>query len=1124
MQLRAPTTSLRKNLKVAYCNATEVAGDLVAAGLELWSEGGRLRYAGPVGALSDELKARAAQVRGALVERLAQGDRLAPPSRAQQRIYAAHAMGGEGDNYLVPLAWRMDGALEAGRVLECVSTLVKRHEVLRQGFVRFGKYLVSVVSAQAEVDFAALSVICLPGQDLSVAIRSWIEEESARPLDVARSAMFRVRLVTARDGSCYLLWVLHHLICDEWSSAQLLQEFVVLYSAGAEALPAPVAYRDYVQWEHLQTRERSPLLDKCVERLELATGETSTPSRPHSQAGDNRTALARLDLTPAASTAVANAARAMKVSEFVFLLSAFVMLQARYSRSRNTGLVTPVTARLDERFMNVVGPVQQLAIISSTVGPDRTFSSLCASITRQVNDAFSPEYPPMEHILAEHSARKGGVRTELPGTLFVMAGPAMNLSLGNVQGVSMSLRNREAKTNLLACAARSEGVLQLAFEYRPASLEAAIARQMLDEYASLLPLCAQDTSICERLVEAATVRRQAQMPVALAAREGNVLQWFDETVLRNPDAAAVTGAQYFSYRQLAGLVNHISVGLPASVVNRGACVAVWGRLSARMIATLLGVMRAGACVVPFDADMPEQRVVMICQRDGIDLLIVCDPALARPGIECAVGVPVMLPDELAWDGVDPAPLEHCPTLHVDSLAYVMYTSGSSGEPKGVSVSHRAFSRFVEWASAAFAFNELAAFNVLTHASFDVSLFEVFAPLVTGCPLHIDAGQTYLERLRASATGAIAAVPSVLRSALAAGISLKAATHLFVAGEAFSPALATLLAAQVPHAQVWNLYGPTEAVVYTSIHKIAAGGPVPIGVPRDGLACYVLRDDWTLLPNGALGELAIGGHIAREYLGMPALTAARFVPDPFTAHAAGRMYLTGDLVFVDGHGILHYVGRRDRQLKNMGVRLEPEEVERVLLDHPLVTAACVCMGQDDAQLVAFVEADIASVQEHDLRRHCYERLPRAMTPQRFVLSPALQRTPAGKLDVTALRARLAHLAAQPLTGLQPAGATQTLLMGLWAEVLGHTRFDIRTNFFEAGGNSLLLLALFDRLPGNSAEPLSVVDLFNYTTVEQLAGRLDQSSRSIRHDMPSSSVKNYKTALRRHKVKYGNDKSV
>ncbi|WP_181427867.1 AMP-binding protein [Pseudomonas mosselii] len=1117
-----------KNLKVARCNATEVAGELVAAGLMLWSEQGRLCYAGPPGALTDRLKALASEVRDALVERLmVERLILVPPSRAQQRIYAAHMIAGEGGSYSVPMAWQLHGPVDIDRLRDCMIVMVQRHEVLRQGFERFAGELVGVISAQAELDLVALSVLDEPGQAPSAVARKWLEDEAGRPFDVSRRGLFRVRVVSARDGSVYLLWVLHHLVCDEWSTAQLVEEFASLYSDGTAVLPAPSAYRDYVSWERQQTGSdgRSRLLEKCVKRLERGSAEPSRLLRYEAGNGD-WTALEQCELTPEVSAAVSDAARSLKVSEFTFLLAAFVMLQARYSPTRDASLVTPVTARLDEQLMRVVGPVQQLALIGDRIEPDRVFSDLCRCIAQQVEEAMSPDYPSMDRVLVEYASRNSGARAELLGTLFVMTGPAMNLRMGALRGVSLGLRNREAKANLLACASRSDGVLHLAFEYRPHVLDKLICEQMLADYARLLEQCALDVSTCEQRMALACAQSPQGDRLTQIAPKGSVPQWIADIARRRPDAVAITGIEHVTYGQLDRFAAYIGQCVATMAFQGEACIAVWGRLDARMIGALLGVMRAGACVVPFDADLPWHRVEMICQRDNIQLLVVCDPSLVAPHAPHGMGIPVMVLDQPL------AAMQLClqnevmALVHADSLAYVMYTSGSTGEPKGVSVSHGAFASFVDWATRALDISHIAAFNVLTHASFDVSLFEVFAPLVAGCPLFINDGHTYHDRLRGLSIGGFAAVPSVLRSALATGISLEPVTHLFVAGEVFSPALAALLASEVPKCSVWNLYGPTEAVVYTSIHKVAGQEQVPIGVARDGLRCHVVRDDWSLLPDGAVGELAIGGLIARGYRNMPALTAARFVPDPFSDQSGARMYLTGDSVFVDGKGVLNYVGRRDRQLKSLGVRLEPEEIERALLDHPQVRAAFVCSSEGDALLVAFVEARLGELQEHDLRRFCLERLPRAMIPKRFVISDLLERTPAGKLDASALRARLQALEQRPSTAGQPTNQTQSLLVQLWADLLGHTGFDIRTNFFEAGGNSLLLLALHDRLPGkeSGADTLSVIELFTYTTVEQMAARLDHSVRSTIDETSSLNAKNYRAALRRHKVKYGNDESI
>ncbi|MDP9649641.1 AMP-binding protein [Paraburkholderia caledonica] len=1132
-------------MKSASFESVEVAGELVAAGLTLSSHAGRLRYAGPAGALTDALRTRALASREALVERLVDAQcMLTPPSATQARIYAANALTFAPGAYLVPLAWRIEGSFDAERALACARALAARHDALRQAFQRVGGHLVAVVSAHVEPDFAALSAWTHGGEVSVDPVRAALDAEATRPFDVASAPLWRIRVVHGRDGNCHLLWVLHHLVCDEYASAQLVDEFARLYRAGESQVPARsvAAYREYVLWQrarwtHADTVDR---LDTCLRRLRGTISDTTLPLRASPQVADRAAACVSLVLRREVGAAVERAARALRVTEFSYLLASFTMLLAYYQRGPAVAVVIPVTARLDDRFLDVIGPAQQLAVIAATIDGDRTFATLCEEIAAQVQEAFEPDYPPIEAVLSGLATGGGGKRAALPEVMFVKAAPARALALDDVGCAPVPLRNAHAKTTLLACTSRDGDALRLTFEYRPSLIEPRITQCLLDDYAALIERCSGDASTSRRqLSDALAQRCRASLRPAPTTR--SIVDRFDEAVHARPNGLALRGACDVTYASLSRFADRIRARLPDSARDeRRACVAVWGRMSARMIAAMLALMRAGHGIAPFDASLPAQRIAAVCRRDRIGTVLLCDSDLSEHAAVVAADASVRI---VAIDNEMPETATASDTgtqprlagaasapLHPESLAYVMYTSGSTGEPKGVCVSHRAFDAFVQWAVRALDLRRLNGFNVLTHASFDVSLFEVFAPLAAGCPLFLDDGGNYRDRLRAAGRGGIAAVPSVLHAALASDGFPAAATHLFVAGEPFSPALGALLAAVAPQLQVWNLYGPTEAVIYASASRIDGKNDVSIGVPRDGLRCYVLREDWTLLPKGGVGELAIGGLVAREYLGMPSLTAMRFVPDPFAPEPGARMYLTGDLARVDGNGQLEYVGRRDRQIKHFGVRIEPEEVERVLVAHPVVTAAVVQLDRSTsggALLVAAVEAPDRPDLEHSLRQHCHARLPRAMTPQRFIRFDALPRTPAGKLDAAALASRPEwHTVAPDETRSDRSSMTETerMLSAIWTAALGHEQFDVHTNFFEAGGHSLALLAVHDGLARMCAAPPPLIDLFAYPTIAQLADRLDPRRRIAledRWDAAARRAANQRTARLRHRMKHGKD---
>ncbi|HST61354.1 MAG TPA: non-ribosomal peptide synthetase, partial [Longimicrobium sp.] len=518
-------------------------------------------------------------------------------------------------------------------------------------------------------------------------------------------------------------------------------------------------------------------------------------------------------------------------------------------------------------------------------------------------------------------------------------------------------------------------------------------------------------------------------------------------------------------------------------------VAICVERSLEMIVAVLGVLKAGGAYVPLDPAYPAERLAWMVSDARLPVIVAAGSAAdALPH----GGAAVVRADLLAEDGAEDPPVAS--GVSADNLAYVIYTSGSTGRPKGVGVQHGSLANLLAATREAFGVREGDVMPALASYSFDIWLFETLLPLTSGAAVRLLDRERVLDvpSLLDEAADAtlLHAVPALMRQVARVQRESGRPTRLrrlFVGGDRVPADLLAEMADAFPEAETHVLYGPTEGTILASAHPVPADGQVegyPIGRPFGNVRLYVCDAMGNPQPAGLPGELLIGGRgVGRGYLDRPALTAERFVPDPF-GPAGSRLYRTGDRVRRRVDGSLEYLGRTDAQVKVRGFRIEPGEIEAALRRHPDVRE-CVVVVREDApgerRLVAYVagEADTEALKQH-LRRD----LPDYMVPSAFVILDALPTTPNGKLDRRALPAPETERGAEPLP---PRDALEARVAEVWGEVLGADRIGVHDNFFDLGGSSLLLYRVYSRLREMRAD-LRVVDLFRYTTVEELAAYL------------------------------------
>ncbi|MFE8005279.1 amino acid adenylation domain-containing protein [Streptomyces sp. NPDC057418] len=798
-------------------------------------------------------------------------------------------------------------------------------------------------------------------------------------------------------------------------------------------------------------------------------------------------------------------ASANRTSWTAVLVSAVAAYVGRVTGSRDV-IVGLASNGRHGGLRHVVGMTSNILPLRLTVTTDMTVGALVRAVAAEMRGAlrhrrFSREQLARALNMADGAARLTGVVVNIMGYDFDLdfagsPGASRVLSIGPVDDVSLFVSERsEGKGPLIGFDADPE-------LYRPEDVrlhqQAVVAFLSAladaDTHTPLRDLPFLDDTATEALL---THGRGAHLPAESVA--AGLPEAFGAQAHRTPDAPAVVdGAVTLSYRELAQAAEDLSGALAGWDIGAEDGVGVLVRRSAAMVSATLGAVGAGAAYVPMDAAWPAERLGRVAEVARVGALVVDEATSERPWVrKTAATLPVIVVDSLGRvvRGAPPRPGSPPRVTRGDRLAYVMFTSGSTGLPKGVGVTHadvRALAADTAWTGG-------ACEAVLLHSAyvFDAATFEIWVPLLNGGRVVVAPGgvleaevlRDMVDRHGVTAlflTTALFNVMAETGPAVFAGLRLVAA-----GGEAASPDLMQRVAAAAPDTRVLHVYGPTETTTFAVRHPVVADAPgvPPIGRPLDGIRLYVLDGDLGMVPPGVVGELYVSGHgVARGYQGRSGLTATRFVADPYAADG-GRMYRTGDLVRWTARGDIEYVGRADGQIKLRGFRIEPAEIENVLLTDPAVRAACVLVREDvpgDRRLVSYiVPAPEARPDGSALARRVGRALPAYMVPSAFVPLDALPLNPNGKVDRGALPAPRAAT----ITGRAPRTPYEEVLAGLFADVLGVPEVGIDDNFFSLGGHSLLATRLTGRVRAALRAELGLRTLFDHPTVASLAAALD-----------------------------------
>jgi amino acid adenylation domain-containing protein len=1088
-----------------------------------------------------------------------------PLSFAQRRLWFFERMTPGSAAYNLPYPLLLEGSLNAPALERALSEIVRRHEALRTTFREGPDGPIQGIAAPAPNPLPRIDLTALAEERRGAVLAELVREESSRPFDLAAGPLLRTVLVRKAPREHALLLTVHHIVADGWSLGVWVDELTALYAAFRAGEPSPLPelpaqYSDFARWQRQRLRgeERTRLLEYWRHELAGAPAVLELPAdHPRPAVPTFRGCRRGRALPPGLAAAVRDLGRREGATLFMIALAAFEALLFRLTRREDLLVGAPVANRGRADFEGLIGFFVNTLVLRADLAGDPSFRELLGRVRETALAAYAHEDLPFDTLVEELRPERDRSHQPLCQVALVVENGRPEPAVDGLRLAPLPVDTGTAKFDLTLTVSESGAGLTAGIELASDLFTPVTAERILDQFSRLLAAAVENPG--QRLLD---------LPLLSAAeRHQSMIEWNDarsayprealvhdlvaEQAARTPEAVAVEqGEARMTYRELDERAEGLAAHLRELGVGPDVPVALLMERAPETIAALLAVLKAGGAYAPLDPGHPRERLALVLADTGAPVVLVHGHLVDRLPEGTAARViriergsqPRALPwaKELRPVGSEKAPENAEGVARVgvgpkaraslaqgnalgrgggsaaaaaataDHLAYVLYTSGTTGRPKGVAVPHRAVVRLVRGINYA----GLGPGEVLLQAgpiAFDASTFEIWGALANGGRLVLYPG----ERPSPDELGAVIARHGVTTLWLTAGLfqqvvdahpgGFGTVRQLLSGGDVLSPRHVRAALTALPGCTVINGYGPTEGTTFTCFHPMTDAAevrePVPLGRPVANSAVYLLDAALRPVPIGVPGELYAGGDgLARGYFGRPELTAERFVPDPLGDEPGGRLYATGDLARWLPGGQIEFLGRIDQQVKIRGFRIEPAEIEAVLGKHPEVAAAAVLVRREtdgEKRLVACVVPRSAPPPSPgELRAFLKERLPEAMIPAAFVTVGALPLNANGKVDRRALDA----LAAASLEGgegraassyMAPRTPVESAIAQIWQEVLGVDRVGVTDNFFDLGGHSLLVMRVLSRIRCALHVDLPAQTLFEAPTVAALAELVERA---------------------------------
>jgi len=1038
-----------------------------------------------------------------------------PLSSAQMRLWLFDQLEPGSPAYNVPIQHDFKGRFDLVAFERGLTEIVRRHESLRTSYLRVDGCPIQKIGSPELFRVQVVDLQGLPKSAQEQEVARLASLDARQPFDLGRAPLMRARLLKKAPDEHVLLLNFHHIAFDWWSLGVFEEELGALYDAflrreEASPLPdLPLQYVDFAAWQRqwLQGEILQEQLDYWRKKLSGTLPVLELPTdHPRPAVQTYNGSIVCSVLSGKLTEALKILSQREGVTLFATLLGAFKVLLQRYTGQDDILIGAPIAGRNRTEIEGLIGFFVNTLVMRTDLSGDPTFRQLLRRVQETTLGAYAHQDLPFEKLVEVLNPERDSSRSPMFQVMLSMLNtPVQPLHLSGLQNRRTLPPNGASKFDLTLFAMEASGELSFICEYNTDLFHVDAIERLLGHLAVLLEgIVADPDRPLSELPLLPTKERQQLLTgwndtQVAYPQEVLLHELFEAQVDRSPEAVAVEyDGKQLTYRELNQRANQLAHYLRTLAVGPETLVGVCMERSLEMVVALYGVLKAGGAYVPIDPEYPQERIGYMLEDAGLSVLLTQRRVLGR--LPAGGAKTLCLDDE--WNqiaGKETANPSKVPTPA--NLAYMIYTSGSTGKPKGAMNTHRGICNRLLWMQGQYQLTEADRILQKTPASFDVSVWEFFWPLLTGARLvlakpggHQDPA--YLISLITEQRITVAHfVPSMLAIFLAESevercVSLR---HVICSGEALPFILQEQFFKLLP-AQLHNLYGPTEAAVdvtHWTCRRDDQRNIVPIGKPVANTQIYILDKYLHPVPIGVSGDLYIGGvQVGRGYHNRPDLTAERFVPDPFSADPAARMYKTGDLCRWLADGNVEYLGRSDFQVKVRGLRIELGEIEAVLDRHQAVRQCVVVAREEppgDKILVAYVERQAIGPAPAvaDLRAYLAEHLPAYMIPSIFVVMDKLPLSPNGKIDRKALPPPHQGRIEVAREFVAPRDPIEQMLAQIWSEILSVRRIGIHDNFFELGGHSLLAVRIMAEIERLVKKRLPLATFLQAPTIADLA---------------------------------------